>query len=82
MPASAESRSHRAGLIGASFGSAAPQLTCAVVRSSITARRSRSPPTSASSRPRPTAAGSTRGTPSTKKASMPARSKAEARCAA
>ena len=66
-------------LISASLPRRPSQGMRAVVRNSMTARRSRSPPTRPSSRPRPCAAGSTRGSPSTKYAGIPARSKAEAR---
>ena len=64
--------------LGVRAEDAVPRMR-AEVRNSITRPRSRSAPTRSSSSERPRAAGSMRGTPSTKKASMPARSKAEAR---
>ena len=81
MPALAERRSQRAGLMRASLPRKSRYGMRAVVRNSATWARSRSASSSSSSNPRARAAGSILGTPSRKNAGIPARSNADARWA-
>ena len=82
MPALAEMRSQRAGLMRASLPRKSRYGMRAVVRNSATCARSRSASSRSSSNPSARAAGSILGTPSRKNAGIPARSKADARWAA
>ena len=80
MPALADSRSQRAGLMRASSPRKARYGMRAVVRNSATCARSRSASSKSSSNPSARAAGSSRDAIQ-KNAGIPARSKAEARWA-